>query len=328
VIVAVGGATFYHFVYAPAHSMPVEVAYILPSSVRVVDTPAAVRLLVAELKNGDPVQVIARTRSWAHIRLADGKTGWIELKDLLDSSTYDRGQQLVQELQKTTPQAAGHAAGEIRLHLEPSRDASQLTIIHPNEKVQIFGRRLVARAPKDSAPETSADAHDDAEPGAAIRDAWYLVRAGSHAGWVLGRFIALEVPAEIGVYAEGVNTVGWLVLSTVDDNGRKVPQYLVADRIGTQEYDFNHIRAFTWWVKNQRYVTAYVESNVNGFFPIRVAQVDGRPGFRLRLVDKNGHKIQKVYAMFDTIVRPLGIVDGWESDASPTRPTTRSRHRK
>jgi len=50
------------------------------------------------------------------------------------------------------------------------------------------------------------------------------------------------------------------------------------------------------------------------------------------LMDKNGRKFQRVYRMFDTIARPLGAVDGWESQAMPALlgQTSRapSRHRR
>jgi hypothetical protein len=162
-----------------------------------------------------------------------------------------------------------------------------------------------------------------------VKEAWYLVRADRRAGWVLGRFVSLDIPESLGAYATGSNIVAWLVLNTVADEGRQVPQYVAADREGNQEVDFTHIRVFTWWVKKHRYVTAYVESGLQGYFPIRVAQTGSVPYFRLRLVDKHGNKIQKVYGLFDTITHPLGFVAGWESDAmpawSPSRP--RRRHR-
>jgi hypothetical protein len=172
--------------------------------------------------------------------------------------------------------------------------------------VGLFDRQLVDRPTEPGAPK--------AEP---VHDAWYLVRAGREAGWVFGRLIALDVPEALGHYAQSINMVAWLVLSTVQDGDRQIPQYLVADRIGTQESDFNHIRVFTWWSKRQEYVTAYVESNLDGRFPIRVREIDGVPHFRLRLVDKDGDKFQKVYRLDDTIVHPLGTVEGWESDAMP-----------
>jgi hypothetical protein len=118
------------------------------------------------------------------------------------------------------------------------------------------------------------------------------------------------------------------VLNTRPDEDRQVPQYLAAERVGNQDVDFTRIRVFTWWVKNHRYVTAYVESGLQGYFPIRVAQTGNVPYFRLRLVDKNATKIQKVYGLFDTITRPLGMVEGWESNAMPTQSPSRGGRRR
>jgi hypothetical protein len=159
------------------------------------------------------------------------------------------------------------------------------------------------------------------QPSAAkVRDAWYLVRAEGQAGWVLGRFVALDIPEKLSQYAQGTNLVAWVVLNTVDDEGQPVPQYLTADRVGTQEVDFSHVRVFTWWVKEHKYVTAYVESDLKGYFPIRVAVIKGVPYFRLHLMDDHGQKYQKVYGLFDTITRAVGTVPGWESDAMPASP--------
>jgi hypothetical protein len=314
-VVAAAGAAYYYFVYRPAHATPPEVAYVLPESAPVVDSPAQIRLGIAVLQQGDRVEVLERTRNWARVRMADGRAGWVEASHLLDGASFDKGQQLFRELMDAQPQAAGHTSGAANLRVEPAREAAQLAQLAANQSVEIFGRRLVDRTPQAGAPAPG-------EPG---RDAWYLVRSDSKAGWVLGRLITLDVPDAIAMYAQAINLVGWVVLNTVDDNGRQVPQYLVADRREAQECDFNHIRVFTWWSKNQQYVTAYVESNLNGYFPIRVTRGDGLPHFRLRLTDRNGRKFQKVYAMSDTIVRPVGTVEGWESDAMPPRPAPRAR---
>lgn len=286
----------------------------VPQSLAVVDTPAEVRTIVDTLKSGDRVEVLARTPNWARVRLADGRVGWVEEKALLDSHTYGGGQQLLGELGNLLPQAVGHSTTVANLRLEPSRDAPELAQLRENQSVAIFERRLVDRPPPP-------DAHP---PGAAAREAWYLIRADSRAGWVIGRLVALDVPEAISTYAQGVNLVGWLVLNTVDDDGRKVPQYLVADRVRTQDVDFNHIRVFTWWKKHRKYVTAYVEGDVNGYFPIRVVHLNSIPYFRLRLVDSDGRKFQRIYGLFETITRSIGTVDGWESDAMPTRHVSRS----
>lgn len=314
-LAAAGGAAYYYYVYRPAHAVPVEVAYILPESVGVVDSPVEIRLGVAVLSQGDRVEVLQRTRNWARVRMADGRAGWVEASFLLDAASFEKAQQLFRELMDAQPQAAGHTVGAGNLRVEPARDAAQLAQLPANQNVEIFGRRLVERPPQ---PGASAS-------GEPAREAWYLVRAGSKAGWVLGRLIALDVPEPIAMYAQSINLVGWVVLNTVDDDGRPVPQYLVADRQQTQECDFNHIRVFTWWAKKQQYVTAYVESGLNGYFPIRPTQIGGVPRFRLRLVDRDGRKFQKVYRMFDTIVRPVGTVEGWENSAMPTTPAPKAR---
>jgi hypothetical protein len=300
-------------VYRPAHTLPVEEGYVLPPSVQVVDTPAEVRIVVGSLRSGERVEITKRTRNWAQIRTSDNLTGWVENTDLLDSQTYEGGQKLLRDLLNIPAQAEGHTGGIVNLRLEPSRDAAQLAQLPEDSKVQIFGRRLVDRPVPEGQPSASK-----------VRDAWYLIRAEARAGWVLGRFVTLDIPEKLEPYAQGANLVAWVVLKTVDDEGQPVPEYLTADRVGTQDADFSHIRVFTWWVKDHKYVTAYVESNLNGYFPIRVAEVAGVPYFRLRLVDKQGQKYQKVYGLFDTITRTVGKVDGWESDAMP--PSRESHH--
>ncbi len=314
-LVAIASA-YYYFVYRPAHISVGETAYVLPESVQVVDTPAEVRIVVGSLKSGERVEIIKRIRTWAQVQTPDGLTGWVETKNLLDSQAYEGGQQLLRELLSLTPQAEGHTTGVVNLRLEPSRDGAQLAQLTGDQTLQIFGRRLVERpGPADQPSE------------ARTREAWYLVRTGPRAGWVLGRYVALDIPEALSAYAQGTNLVAWLVIKTAEDAGQSVPEYLTADRMGTQDVDFSHIRVFTWWVKKHEYVTAYVESDLKGYFPIRVSFVNGVHYFRLRLTDDEGRKYQKVYRMYGNITRALGTVQGWESDAMPTSPQPR-RHRR
>jgi hypothetical protein len=315
-ILIAGSSAYYYFVYRPAHRVVGEAAYVLPQSVELVDTPAEVRIVVGSLRSGDRLEISTRTRNWARVQTADGLTGWVELKNLLDSRTYEGGQQLLREVASLPPQAEGHTTGVVNLRLDPSRDAAQLAQLTENQKLHVFGRRMVERPSPVDQPSVEK-----------TRDAWYLIRADSRAGWVLGRFVALDIPEALSRYAQGTNSVAWVVISTVEGDGQSIPEYLVADRIGSQDVDFTHIRVFTWWVKNHEYVTAYVESDLKGYFPIRVTFLDGAHYFRLRLKDDEGKEYQKVYRLFDTITRTIGTVPGWESDALPTTPEShRRRH--
>ncbi len=316
-LVIIAGTTYYQFVYRSKQRPPAEVAYVLPDQAEVVDTTAEIRLSVAMLKSGDRVEVLSRSRDWAKVKLPNGRTGWMETDDLLDQPAYEGGQRLLHGLASATSQATGNTAGPVNLRLEPSREAALLAQLLQNEKVEVFDRRVVARSPQEGAPSS-----------ATINDVWYLVRADSRAGWVLGKFVNLDIPEALSRYAQNANIVAWLVLNTVDDEGRKVPQYLVADRSGALDEDFTRIRVFTWSLKSHQYVTAYAESRLNGHFPIRVTHLDGVPYFRLRLLDKAGDKLQRVYGLFNTITRPVGTVEGWESDALPAKPEARQRRRR
>jgi len=308
-LVAAGIIGYHYYASRRKPGPTTEAAYVVPSSLEVVDAPGEIRLAVESVKAGDRVQVLQRVHNWAKVKLADGRTGWVEGKNILDSQTFEASQNLLKSLESLSVQAEGHAPQAINLRFEPSRGSISLAQLPNNQKLDVFGRKVVTRPSQLDQPSSPA-----------AKEAWYLVRADERAGWVLGRYVSLDIPEPLGAYAQSSNLVAWLVLNTVPDEGRQVPQYLAADRAGNQEADFTHIRVFTWWPKNHHYVTAYVESGLQGYFPIRVEHKDNVPCFRLNLLDEDGNRIQKVYGLFDTLARPLGFVEGWESNAMPTRP--------
>ncbi len=255
---------------------------------------------------------------WSQIHLEPATEGWVLARELISSGIYQEGQALLKQLSSQPVQAVAHAAGPVNIHTEPSRHAPVLGKLMQGEKLEVFNRKLV--------PRPSAKAAPGRAPASPPRlDAWYLVRSGSRAGWLLGRLASLDIPPAIAQYAANYNLVAWFVLNTVTDEGQQVPQYLVADRVNSEKFDFTHIRVFTWSLTQHHYVTAYVESNLKGRFPIQVEHLHGVPYFRLRLVGRNGSKFQKIYRLSDTIVRPAGTVEGWESSAMPSSSRRRAR---
>ena len=346
-LVTLLSAAYYLLVYVPKHSkagepvlafmsyfltysplQPIrESAYVLPETLGVWDSPAEIRMQIATLKSGDRVYALARFRTWAHVRLLNGQDGWVDKDGLMTAATYAADEHLLGEMSNLPAQAAGHAADSVNVHIEPSRKAAVVAQLKPRQQLDIFGRRMVQRPTEGSPTDVPS------LPSTPV-EAWYLVRSGSRAGWILGRLVELDVPKNISAYTEDVNLVAWLVLNTIDDNGRQVPQYIVAERAGTETYDYTHIRVLTWWKRKQTYAIAYREGDLQGYFPILVTHEGTLPGFRLRLVDSTGAKYQKVYALFDTITRAVGTVAGWESDAMPERPEPKhavnrgSRHTK
>lgn len=315
-VIVAGGLAYYRYFYVPAKRDRAawEKAYVVPDSLPVLDTTAMIRRVLVTYHSGQAVEVEARIGDWAKIALPGGRSGWVKQKELIDGATYQKGQDLIKNVETRQVQAEGRTNQPVNLHIDPSRESLKLGEYNEGQAVDIYDRRVVERG---------------AQPAQAslISDVWYLVGGGGRGGWLLGQFIDLSIPTGLAAYAQGVNMVAWLTLDTVADGSRQVPQYIAADRIGVENFDFNHIRVFTWWVKRHEYVTAYVESGVDGYFPITVTHSGGVPYFRLRLVDDQGNKFQKVYGLYDTIVKPLGTVPGWTSSAMPLPPKRRRRSR-
>jgi hypothetical protein len=299
----------YFLTYAPTERLG-EREYVLPDALPVWNTPADIRERVATLKSADEVYALSRFRVWTHVRLLDGREGWVEGDALMGAATHADEQDLLRAMKDLPAQAAGHAADLANLHIQPSRKAALVARVKANRELAIFDRRMVDRPQEVSNAGLPSVASGGAE-------AWYLVRTGAHAGWILGHLVQFDVPKSISAYSQDVNLVAWLVLNTVDDNGRQVPQYVVADRAGNPRCDFSHIRVLTWWKKKQTYAIAYREGDLEGYFPILITHEGSVPEFRLRLVDDQGAKIQKIYGLLETITRVLGTVKGWQSDAAP-----------
>jgi hypothetical protein len=129
--------------------------------------------------------------------------------------------------------------------------------------------------------------------------------AGQVAGWVLARFIDLDLPGPVRDYASsaGLHVVAWFELDRVPDgSGGEAPQYLVAGSRGEegQTCDFTLLRVYTWSKARKRYETAYVESNLCGRLPIRVSRGVKGPEFQFSEADGGAGR---TYVMQLTTVR-------------------------
>src|ERR1700680_92705 len=130
--------------------------------------------------------------------------------------------------------------------------------------------------------------------------------AGRVAGWVLARFVELDLPGPVRDLASsaGLRVVAWFELNRVPDgSGGAFPQYLVAGSHGGegQVCDFTMLRVYTWGTKRKRYETAYVESDLCGSLPIHISSGAKGPEFQFPDVDEGG--ADRTYVMYQTSVR-------------------------
>jgi hypothetical protein len=126
------------------------------------------------------------------------------------------------------------------------------------------------------------------------------------AGWVLARFIELDMPGPVRDNASSANlhVVAWFELNRVPNgSGGEAPQYLVAgSRAGEgQACDFTLLRVYTWSVTRMQYETAYVESDLCGRLPILVSR--GEKGPEFHFAEAGDNSTERNYVMEQTSVR-------------------------
>ncbi len=139
------------------------------------------------------------------------------------------------------------------------------------------------------------------------------------AGWILARFIELDLPGPVNDYvnAADLHVVAWFELNRVPDgSGGEAPQYLVAGSRGGegQPCDFTLLRVYTWGATRHSYETAYVESDLCGKLPIHVTNAGGAPEFRF--ADADDGSAERVYVMRQTEVRRVKLPS---AGSKPTR---------
>ena len=173
------------------------------------------------------------------------------------------------------------------------RDTSAATESSPAESA---GVSAVA-----SGAEPSPAAGDSSGAGATAA----AEAAPPMAGWVLARFIELNPPGPVRDIAQSsdLHVVAWFALNSVMTDSGAMPQYLVAGSRGEegQPCDFTLLRVYTWDDPQQRYETAFLESDLCGKLPIHVFENAGDPEFKFAEADGAGS--ERIYAMHRTMVR-------------------------
>ncbi|MGC2332900.1 MAG: hypothetical protein WA581_15715 [Candidatus Acidiferrales bacterium] len=312
-VLVIGFAVYLRFHHAKA---PLETAYVGSRQVTVWSTTAQVREPVAMMSFGDRVDVLGRFEDQVKVRTMSGVTGWTGQDQLLSAEFWRQAQELESETVTMPIEARGHTRVLTNLHIDPARWAARIRQLDKNVPVDLYERRPVD---VPSAPGAIVAEAGDGSPPAVKKEDWWLVRAHVEtpssggltiSGWLLGRFVDLDVPEPLPDYAgaAGMRIVSWYELNDVaGESGAKRPQYLVlGTRSGEgQPCDFTLLRVFTWGKQNRRYETAFVESNLCGKLPLMLTAGRGEGGdatFSFEDWSKGKAEV-RTYHMHQTIVR-------------------------
>jgi hypothetical protein len=302
------------FVHLRTPSKPIELAYSGNRHTTLWSTSAQVREAIGTLNFGERLEVLQRFEDQVKVKTEGGLTGWIQERDLMTSDVWATVKDLGVTAAAMPVEAVGHTKVLANLHVGPGRDTPRIRQLGKDIKVEMLERR-VPEVPSSS--NLNTDEAGEATPGAKKED-WWLIRAntpdeGPLAGWILGRFVELDVPDPLPDYANsaGMRIVGWFELNHVlDANGASKPQYLVLGAHGPegQPCDFTLLRVYTFAVKHDRYETAFIESDVCGKLPLDVTKASAPGGdvlFSFKNLSTSGPEDRK-YRFSQTVVRRVG----------------------
>lgn len=220
------------------------------------DRVAAVSERVAQVTNGEPLEVLERNRRFYKVKTPKNEIGWIEEHAVIDSGTYDAFNKLAQEHRQDPAATTATLRDDLYMHVAPGRTSDHFYLLPGNAKVDLLERasvprtstqarplapRPVSSAPKPATPATPATAGKMAAsaaksaasgktpPAAAAgpqpeppppppMEDWWLARdTQGRVGWLLANRLDVDVPDQIAEYGEGQRFVGTWVLTKVTD---------------------------------------------------------------------------------------------------------------
>jgi hypothetical protein len=299
---------------------PLEIAYAGNRQVTLMSTTAQVRSPIVTVNFGERLEVLERFQDQVKVRTTAGLTGWIGERELLTSDLWQKARDLDTRTAAMSAMARGHTRVLTNLRIAPGRETPRVRQLSKAIPVALFERQAVEVPTSAKSSEQDEGA---AEPPQAKKEDWWLVRAHSGdeqevSGWILGRFVTLDVPSPLRDYASsaGMRIVGWFELNRVKDaSGNARSQYLVLGAHGPEGHtcDFSMLRVYTWGIQRARYETAFVDSKVCGRLPIRLTHSPPPAGdAQIAFQDiSSGIPEERLYRMHQTIVRRV------KQDGSP-----------
>ncbi|WP_109487701.1 SH3 domain-containing protein [Occallatibacter savannae] len=335
------------------------------------DRVAAVSNRVGEVSNGQPLEVLEHGRRFLRVKTDKNEIGWIEERAVIDAGEYKAFQDLADQHKKDFVVATGTLRDDAYLHVSPGRNTDRFYLLPESDKLQLLVRASVPKVapgtpppakktppPAPASTKSPASPSAEAPPEKPIKDEdetrpaepqpeipmedWWLIRdAQGRVGWLTSGRIDVDVPDEVGQYAEGQRIVGAYILMKVTDPEADVPNHQVPEYVTAMSpprsglpFDFDQIRVFTWSVKRHRYETAFRIRPIQGFLPVKVSsqptaagtepvfsfQIAGTPDISIDPntgIAKPASLRTITYAMRDNMVRRVG------PDMAPI-PTTRT----
>jgi hypothetical protein len=207
------------------HQQQYDTVYVSARQIYLHDRIAAVSARVAEVVNGQPLQVLERNKRFLKVKTEKNEVGWIEERAVIDQKTYEAFSQLEEQHKADSVAATATLDDDLYLHILPGRETDHFYLLPGNTKVQLLVRSSVAKggpgvkaapkpaatpqaglpkpgpapakptanaatakgpvAGKSPAPPTGKDAAAQEPPPPDMEDWWLARDSQGHTGWLL-----------------------------------------------------------------------------------------------------------------------------------------------
>lgn len=330
------------WIFRPKHES-LGAAYVGERSITLWSSVAQVREQLGVLLYGERVEMLARRNDNVKVRTVGGVIGWVDGRYLMDPELWQRSEKLLEQAKAMPVQARGRTKVPTNLRAHPGRTEQRVFQFSRGVPLEIVGRTVADWV------QVTDEKESPNEPEESKKEDWYLVRGTATrppgegtvrnsavntttqpgdqtipiAGWVVARFITLDLPDAVrdGTSSANIRPIAWFELNRVTDAEGDHPQYLVAGTRSPegQPCDFTTLRVFTWNSKKTRYETAFIENDLCGALPIQTGKgPKGEPEFRFHVMD--GAKEERVYHLIQTVVRRV------RDESAPKKSAARSAH--
>ena len=233
------------------------------------DRVAAVSNRVGEVVNGQKLEVLEHGRRFLRVKTEKNEIGWIEERAVIDAKDYKAFDNLAAQHKQDPVVATGSLRDDIYLHISPGRNTDRFYLLPENDKIQLLVRASVPKAApgepepvKHAAPPPASVAKSSSQhqrisrpqlnprprkqhrlrrcllqnkPKRHRKFRWKtggsFATARDGSGWLLGSRVDVDVPDEVGQYAEGQRIVGAYVLTKVNDAEADVPNHQVPEYV-------------------------------------------------------------------------------------------------